>query len=134
MGEKLGEHKGDYKGPWDLWSKKMQDYCEQDTTVNLVIYNEIVPLMDNVKELSSAGSVPKGAKNNLDFCSKGTTFAKGISKGRRLALSDPQTSGGLLISLPPGGIATFDRIMKKNNLPYWTIGEVRKGRGKIVVE
>ena len=101
---------------------------------DLVIYSVKVPLMDNVKELSAAGSVPKGAKNNLDFCAKGTSFAKSVTKGSRLALSDPQTSGGLLISLPPNGLKKFDRIMKKENLPYWTIGEVRKGKGRIIVE
>lgn len=101
---------------------------------DLVIHNQKVPLMDNVKELSTAGAVPKGAKKNLDFCKKGATFAKGVTKGSRLALSDPQTSGGLLISLPSDGLKKFDRIMKKENLPYWTIGEVREGRGIIIVE
>jgi selenide,water dikinase len=101
---------------------------------DLVLYSEKVPLMDNVKELSAAGAVPKGAKNNLDFCIKGTTFAKSVTKGSRLALSDPQTSGGLLISLPPNGLKNFGRVMKKENLPYWIIGEVRKGKGSIIVE
>ncbi len=32
-GYRLGEYKGDYKGPWDTWSATMQDYCEQDVTV-----------------------------------------------------------------------------------------------------
>ena len=106
----------------------------RSSKADLVIYSKKVPLMDNVKELSDAGAVPKGAKNNLDFCIKGTTFAKSVTKGTCLALSDPQTSGGLLVSLPPEGLKKFDRIMKKNNLPYWTIGEVRKGKGRIIVE
>ncbi|GBE40567.1 selenide, water dikinase [bacterium BMS3Bbin09] len=100
----------------------------------LVIHSKKVPFMDKVKELSAAGAVPKGARTNLDFCEKATTFAESVSNGSRLALSDPQTSGGLLISLPRGGLKKFDRIMKKNNLPYWTIGEVRKGKGRIIVE
>lgn len=106
----------------------------RSSKADLVIYSEKVPLMDNVKELSAAGAVPKGAKNNLDFCKKGTSFAAGVTKGIRLALSDPQTSGGLLISLPQDGLKKFDRVMKKENLPYWTIGEVRKGKGRIIVE
>ncbi len=32
-GYRLGEYKGDYKGPWATWSVTMQDYCEQDVTV-----------------------------------------------------------------------------------------------------
>ena len=106
----------------------------RQSKADLVIYSEKVPLMENVKELSAAGSVPKGAKSNLSFCEKGTTFADGVTKGCRLALADPQTSGGLLVSLPQDGLTKFDRIMKKENLPYWTIGEVRKGKGSIIVE
>jgi len=106
----------------------------RSSKADLVIHTEKIPLMDNVKELSAAGAVPKGAKSNLDFCMKGTDFAKTVTKGSRLALSDPQTSGGLLISLPADGLKKFDRVMKKENLPYWTIGEVRKGKGRIIVE
>ena len=32
-GYRLGEYKGDYKGPWDTWSVEMQDYCVQDIEV-----------------------------------------------------------------------------------------------------
>jgi selenide,water dikinase len=102
--------------------------------VDLVIYNEKVPFMNNVNELSAEGAVPKGAKNNLSFCDKGTVFSGSVSKGAKLALSDPQTSGGLLIALPPGGLKRFEGIMKKDKLPWWTIGEVRKGKGRIIVE
>jgi DNA polymerase-1 len=32
-GYRLGDYKGDYKGPWDAWSQEMQSYCEQDVEV-----------------------------------------------------------------------------------------------------
>lgn len=38
-GHRLGEHKGDYKGPWDKWSDTMQEYCEQDVKVTKALYN-----------------------------------------------------------------------------------------------
>ncbi len=106
----------------------------KSSKANLVIHNEAVPLMNKVKDLSEAGSVPKGAKNNLKFCSENTTFSKHISNGDKLALSDPQTSGGLLISLPPKGLKKFERIMKKSETTYWVIGEVVQGSGKIIVK
>lgn len=34
FGHRLGTYKGDYHGPWDAWSRTMQDYCEQDVEVN----------------------------------------------------------------------------------------------------
>lgn len=32
-GHRLGNYKGDFKGPWDTWTPEMQTYCEQDTLV-----------------------------------------------------------------------------------------------------
>ncbi|BAF89595.1 DNA polymerase [Azorhizobium caulinodans ORS 571] len=40
-GYRLGEYKGDYKGPWDVWSQEMQDYCEQDVEVTFRLYQKI---------------------------------------------------------------------------------------------
>lgn len=37
-GYRLGNYKGDYEGPWDSWSKDMQDYCEQDVRVTFDLY------------------------------------------------------------------------------------------------
>lgn len=106
----------------------------KSSKVNLIIHNDAVPLMNHVKELSAAGAVPKGAKNNLSFCSSRTSFADTISNGDKLALSDPQTSGGLLISLPKKNLNKFDRVMNKEKVPYEIIGEVTKGSGRIIVK
>jgi len=40
-GYRLGNYKGDYKGPWDRWSKEMQDYCEQDIEVTHTLFQRI---------------------------------------------------------------------------------------------
>lgn len=40
-GYRLGMMKGEFNGPWDEWSQKMQDYCVQDTAVTLRLFNEI---------------------------------------------------------------------------------------------
>ncbi len=106
----------------------------KSSKVNLVIYNEKVPLMSKAKDLASGGLVPKGAINNLEFCSKCVSFSENIGDGDKLAISDPQTSGGLLISLPRNGMKKFDRIMRREKKTYWIIGEVVKGRGRIAVK
>lgn len=102
--------------------------------INLVIHSNKVPLMSKVKELAAAGAVPKGAVKNLEFCSRNTIFSEVIKEGDKLALSDPQTSGGLLIALPPAGLNIFDRAMKKSRLTYRVIGEVVKGTGKLSIK
>jgi selenide,water dikinase len=105
----------------------------KSSKVNLIIESEKVPFMKKVRELARAGLVPKGARSNLDYCSKSTSFDENITDGYRLALADPQTSGGLLVSLPPKGLIKFDRVAKKGKMPYWIIGEVKKGMGRIIV-
>ncbi|WP_221931087.1 DNA polymerase [Telmatospirillum sp. J64-1] len=41
-GRRLGNYKGDFKGPWDRWSETMQSYCEQDVEVTLTLWNRLV--------------------------------------------------------------------------------------------
>lgn len=37
-GWRLGNYKGDFKGPWDTWTQEMQDYCEQDVEVTAALW------------------------------------------------------------------------------------------------
>ena len=106
----------------------------ESSGVDLVIQNESVPLMKRAKEFISDGFAPKGAKNNLGFVLKKTTFSRGISNVDKLALADPQTSGGLLVAIPQKKVVKFKNALKKTNTPYWIIGEAVKGRGRIIVE
>lgn len=106
----------------------------KSSAADLVIFYDKVPVMNGTIKFAAEGIVPKGARRNFDFCSKEVIFTKNISQDERLILSDPQTSGGLLIALPPKGLKKFERIAKKENMPYWIIGKVIKGEGKIIVK
>lgn len=102
--------------------------------VDLVLENDSIPFMKRMKEFIRSGIVQKGAKKSLEYVSKDVTFAPGLDHSDRLALVDPQTSGGLLIALPKKGLRKFEGIAKRNKMPYWIIGEVTKGSGKIIVK
>lgn len=41
-GYRLGNYKGDFKGPWEHWTPEMQEYCEQDVRVTLDLFNRII--------------------------------------------------------------------------------------------
>lgn len=41
-GHRLKEHKGDYKGDWETWSKEMQLYCEQDVKTTFSLYKYLM--------------------------------------------------------------------------------------------
>ena len=38
-GHRLGQHKGEYEGGFDAWSKDLQDYCEVDVAVLVSLWN-----------------------------------------------------------------------------------------------
>lgn len=42
-GLRLGEHKGDYAGPWDTWSPEMHSYMEQDVRTNFRLLTHLKP-------------------------------------------------------------------------------------------
>ena len=42
-GERLGLHKGNYEGGFEVWSQEMQDYCEQDVRVTQKLYQYLRP-------------------------------------------------------------------------------------------
>jgi selenide,water dikinase len=56
-----------------------------------------------------------------------STFApkvKGMDGTEFMLLCDPQTSGGLLVSVAPSGEAGFLELMKKNQCPAYPIGRI----------
>jgi DNA polymerase I-like protein with 3'-5' exonuclease and polymerase domains len=40
-GYRLGNYKGDFKGPWDTFTPVMDDYCAQDVEVNVTLFEKI---------------------------------------------------------------------------------------------
>lgn len=41
-GYRLGNYKGDFKGPWEHWTPTMQEYCGQDVRVTVDLYRRII--------------------------------------------------------------------------------------------
>ena len=105
----------------------------KNNKIDFMILHKKIPIMDNVENLVAEGIAPKGAHNNLEFVKSKVIFSKNFSRENKLILSDPQTSGGLLIALPKNNLNKFERTAKKEKMPYWMIGEVMKGKGRIII-
>ncbi len=67
--------------------------------VNIEIYSSSIPLLPTTYELADMGIVPGGAKANLYYLEDKVDFDN-IEETYKDILADPQTSGGLLISVP----------------------------------
>lgn len=101
----------------------------KDSEIDFHISFDSIPVLPRVKEMIDKGMVPEGAYNNLKFLNGKVIFPDRFTEENQLILSDPQTSGGLLISIPKESL----RIFEKESIPFYVIGKVEKGKGKIWV-
>jgi len=77
------------------------------SNVTLNIESSSVPLLPDVLELIGQGMLTRGDKNNRVYVGNTATIAENVSSEMQSALFDPQTAGGLLISLDPGSADEF---------------------------
>ncbi|MCH3916050.1 MAG: selenide, water dikinase SelD [Spirochaetia bacterium] len=97
--------------------------------VTLRIEGNKVPLMPHVLELANFGLLPEGMYNNRDFVLGKVDF-NGISQQMQDVLLDPQTSGGLLFSMPVGDA---EKLRDRLDGNAWIIGEVLPRGDKLLV-
>ena len=102
--------------------------------VDMEVYSGEVPLLPDAAEAANMGLVPAGAYANREYL-KAVSFDPAVPENIRDLLFDPQTSGGLLISIPAGQADALLADMKESGVEYAAcIGRVSgKGTGKIHV-
>ncbi|MGP8101224.1 MAG: selenide, water dikinase SelD [Candidatus Cybelea sp.] len=97
--------------------------------VKLIFDSTAVPLMARVLELIGDGIVPGGTRHNAETHAAFTEFATPVPEAMRVALSDAQTSGGLLIAVAGGNLSTLVRELNDRSTMAAVVGEVREGSG-----
>jgi selenide,water dikinase len=75
--------------------------------VTLNIDSNRVPLLPEVLELIAEGMLTRGDVNNRVYVGDTVRMADSVSRVMQSALFDPQTAGGLLISIPAERAAAF---------------------------
>ena len=70
------------------------------SAVDAVVFADQVPILEQAKAFVTAGVVPGGTLNNLEFVVESVDWPPDISRTVKTILCDAQTSGGLLISAP----------------------------------
>jgi selenide,water dikinase len=64
-----------------------------------------VPLLGGVRALAAAGHATGASLRNWDSYASSVALPAGFDAADQALLSDPQTSGGLLVSCAPGSVA-----------------------------
>lgn len=91
-----------------------------------------VPLLPGAQYYAENWIFAGGAETNAKACENSVVFEATLLDWQRMLLFDPQTSGGLLLSVRPERVAELLAYMQANNEQAWVIGEVREGKGIFV--
>ena len=76
------------------------DEMARGSGVTIRLYSRRLPLLPGALEFAEMGIIPAGAYRNLDYVKPRLTVAESVQQARVDLISDPQTSGGLLVALP----------------------------------
>ena len=85
-----------------------------------------VPLLEGVRDLAEADLFPAGTRRNLEALA-GRVEWGGLTERERLIMCDAQTSGGLLVALPPERAQAFERALAGAPYRPAMIGRVDDG-------
>ena len=98
------------------------------SSVSIEINGDSLPLYPRVKELAAMGLIPGGSRRNRDY------YLPKVLDGHEPTteiidiVSDPQTSGGLLISVAAEKTDELVRQIKTNTGNAWIVGNVVENR------
>jgi selenide, water dikinase len=92
--------------------------------VSLVFRSSGIPLLDGALDCVRAGCIPGGLKANREFAECLVEYAESVPADLRTLLFDPQTAGGLLISVSPENAKALESDLNAAGVPGVEIGEV----------
>jgi selenide, water dikinase len=94
--------------------------------VRLRIRAEAVPMLPGVVVLAEQGHRTRGERSNPAYVGDALEVAASVPAGLRSVLFDPQTSGGLLLSVPPADGAALEGVGV-------VIGVVEEGPARVIL-
>ena len=95
------------------------------SNVSFSINASRLPVLPGALECIRAGHVPGGLKNNRDFAECMVEYDDDVPEETRALLYDPQTAGGLLMSVATHGTDWVSRF-NEVGIPAVEIGEVHR--------
>lgn len=97
------------------------------SNVTLLISEKDVPVIEGTKALVEKKILPGGIVNNRRYLGEEVAWGN-AGETMQSVLLDPQTSGGLLMSLPADKMARYREILTEAGTANWVIGEVAEQR------
>jgi selenide, water dikinase len=100
--------------------------------VSLHLYASRVPLLEGALECILEGHIPGGLNANREFAECGVQYGDDIPEELKTILFDPQTAGGLLISVAAGSAGELMHMLSAAGVPVVEIGEVLPRSGRLI--
>jgi selenide,water dikinase len=97
--------------------------------VGMKLHLDKIPFLPGADEYAEACLFPGGTCKNEEAYSIDVRFSPGIPEAKRELLFTPETSGGLLVSVPGERIGKLLSEFKSAGEDVWVIGEVVEGKG-----
>jgi selenide,water dikinase len=92
--------------------------------VSLVFQSANIPVLEGALDCIHAGHIPGGLKANREFAECLVEYDPSVPADIRTLLFDPQTAGGLLISVSSDDVGTLARALQGAGVPAIEIGQV----------
>jgi selenide,water dikinase len=109
------------------------EICKASGTAARVEFSSL-PLMPNVLELAGQGFVTGASARNWSGYGDKVTLGSGIGDRERALLTDPQTSGGLLVACDPSAVADVLAVFHADGFTHAAVvGEIAAGSPHINV-
>jgi DNA polymerase I len=113
-GYRLGNYKGDFKGPWEFWTQEMDDYCEQDVRVTDNLLTKLESLNYSAEAIETEHRVQeilwRQEQNGVGF-----DVAKAAELYAMLAKRKQELTNALREIFPPFYIHCKDFTPKRDN-------------------
>ena len=88
-----------------------------------------IPFISGARKYAAQGIFPGGAFDNKKHFESGVQFSLALDEPDQMLLFDPQTSGGLLLGIPPQSLDSFLARASAAAQAVWVIGNVEAGTG-----
>jgi selenide,water dikinase len=102
------------------------------SNVTLRILSKDIAILPGALECIRSGQVPGGLKANREFAECVVGYESAISDELKTLLFDPQTAGGLLISIAEGDCEQVVVEMQASGIPARSIGKVTESQKPLI--
>lgn len=97
--------------------------------VGIRFYYDRIPFISGARKYAEEWTFPGGAFDNRAYFSDRVRFVKTLDEAAQMLLFDPQTSGGLLLSVPADKLNALLKRAAETGQELWEVGEVVEGGG-----